>query len=162
MTELFLLKTPHGLVPSADSDAAIMDKWRTGDLIKCEVSRPRNPQFLRKFFVLLNYAFDSWEPSYNLDTLPSGMRISKDSAPEKHFDRFRKDITIACGHYELVVNIKGDVRAEAKSISFASMDEDQFSELYESAITYLIKHAILTNQDRDEVDAVVEQLLSFA
>lgn len=134
-----------------DGDVETMAKWRVGDVIRCKVSRMRNPKFHRKYFALLNYAFDHWNPEA-ADT--------KHGQAVKNFDRFRKDIAIATGHYELTVNIKGEVRAEANSISFARMDEDEFSQLYDRTIDYLLQK-VLTAHNREVLDEVVANIVGF-
>ena len=160
MTEIYLNKIGNVLVPANESDAEIVRGWRPGEYVKCKASRPNNPRFHRKLMSLFNYGFECWEPKTHLGNI-DGSRLV-----EKHFERFRKDVTIACGHYTLVVNIKGDVRAEADSLSFGKMDADQREALFQKVITYLIRMEILRNQTPEQVDAVIEErvnrLLEYA
>jgi hypothetical protein len=117
---------------------------------ECTLTRKRNPQFLRKYFALLDVAFHIWEPAlsdYN------GKPVVKNRT------RFRKDIAIATGFYELTVNIKGEVRAEAKSISFAAMDETEFDKLYNLTIDYLLAKVI--QGDKEQLNNHVAQILDF-
>ena len=153
MAMIYLHKYGNALLPAHEADAAVVAKWKTGDYIECKVSRPRNAQFHRKFFALMNYGFECFEPE---------AKIWSGQVAQKSFTRFWKDVVILCGRAKVVLDIQGDVHMEADSISFASMDEDEFSALYERAITVLIERAILTNQNRDEVNAVVEHMLGFA
>lgn len=154
--KLYLRKLPGGMLAPEDDEAV---EWlqgvKTGDIVKAEVTRPRNYRFLRKYMALLRLAFDSWEMP---DSLHNGLPV------QKNFQRFRKDVAIACGFYELTVNIRGETRAEAKSISFANMTEEDFNDLYQKTITLFIsKYRILTGYaDAAEVDRVVEELLRFA
>ena len=134
----------------------VLSKWKAGDAIRCKVSKMRNPQFHRKYFALLNYAFDHWEPDEN-PTESLGLAVP----PEKNFKRFRKDVTISCGYYDLVYDIKGNIHANAKSISFGKMDEHEFSELYEKTISFLIRN-VIRNHTREDLDAVVDHILGFA
>ena len=97
-----------------------MGEIRTGEVIRCTFTKMRNPRFHRKYFALLKLAFDSWEPSAS---------EYKGMPAQKNFDRFRKDVAIASGYYDIVSNIKGEARAEAKSISFARMDDVEFASL---------------------------------
>ena len=156
MTKLYLRKMPGGtLVPDDDEAVEWLQGVKTGDIVKAEVTRPRNYRFLRKYMALLRLAFDSWEMP---DSLHNGLPV------QKSFTRFRKDVAIACGFYELTVNIRGETRAEAKSISFANMTEEDFNDLYQKTITLFIsKYRILTGYaDAAEVDRIVEELLRFA
>lgn len=153
---LFLRKVQGGtLVPDNDEAVEWLQKVKNGDVVAAEVTRPRNYLFHKRYFALLNLGFDAWEPQ-----LPehNGMPVVK------NFERFRKDVAIASGFYELTVNIKGETRAEAKSISFASMKEDEFDQLYQKTITlFLSKYQILCNyRDAAEVDDVINKILGFA
>jgi hypothetical protein len=117
---------------------------------ECTLTRKRNPQFLRKYFALLDVGFQLWEPEL---TDYNGKQVVKNR------NRFRKDIAIATGFYELTVNIRGDVRAEAKSISFGAMDETEFSKLYNMTIDYLLAKVI--QGDKEQLNNHVAQILDF-
>lgn len=56
------------------------------------------------------------------------------------FERFRKDLTILAGFYEQTVRLNGDVRTEAKSLSFANMKPDEFERCYKAMINAAIKY----------------------
>ena len=84
--------------------------------------------FHRKLFALLNLGFEYWVPA---DTEWKGIQA------EKNFDRFRKDVLILAGFREVVVNIKGESRVEARSISFASMDDVEFGRVYSAVFNVL-------------------------
>jgi hypothetical protein len=60
----------------------------------------------------------------------------------------------------MAVNLKGETRLTAKSISFANMDEDEFSDLYNAACNVILQR-ILTNYTRDDLDAVIDRLMGF-
>lgn len=153
----YLRKLQGGMLVADNEETAdwLNTKVKVGAVVSGEFVQPRNYEFHKKFFALLHFAFECWEPDlgeYN------GLPV------QKNFERFRKDITIACGFYDLVTNIRGETRAEAKSISFASMGEDEFNKLYQSTITLMIsKYQILTGyRSWQEVDDVINQLLRFA
>jgi len=84
----------------------------------------------------------------------------KDVVPEKSFDRFRKDLIIMSGRYDAVYRVDGSVRIEAKSISFASMNEEEFKELW-NATTTVILEKVLTNYTSDDLKEVVLKLEQF-
>lgn len=139
------------LVPVDDEAAAELQKIKTGTVVSVEVKRVRNYQFLKKFFALLNLAFDAWEPA---------VTEFKGEPIKKNFDRFRNDITVLAGYYEATVNMRGDVRMVAKSISFGSMEQSEFDKLY-SAVIDVILQRILTNYTRDDLDEVIDRVLRF-
>lgn len=153
MPEIVLTKAANGMLVPIDPQAQeFIAKLKLGAGVTASVKKHRNPRFHRKFFALLNVAFDAWEP---------GIKEHKGMPVQKNFDRFRKDITISAGFYDVVVNLKGEVRAEAKSINFSSMEDDEFADLY-SAVINVILAKILTNYSRDDLDNVVNQVLGFA
>lgn len=63
MSELSFIKTNVGLVPHTESDKETFSKWKLGEVVVGKFKRVRNPKFHRKFFALLNLAFDYYEPS---------------------------------------------------------------------------------------------------
>ncbi len=112
----------------------------------------RNVLFHRKYFALLNIGFDNWTP---------GEINSKYGVPEKNFDRFREDLAIMCGYFNLVIRLDGTSRPEAKSISFAKMDQEMFEDLYSKTINKLIKHVYNEKLSPDELNDIVEKYLQF-
>lgn len=155
--EMFVNKrrTSRGFVlePAHEQDAELVAGLPVTPL-RVTVRRVRNYQFHRKFFALLNFAFDCWEPQTALaDARPYPI--------EKNFERFRKDIIILAGFFDASYRVDGSVRLEAKSIAFHAMDEDEFAALYDKVIDVIVKH-VLTNYDGDELRAVVDEVMAFA
>jgi hypothetical protein len=73
------------------------------------------------------------------------------------FNRFRKDLTILAGFYDTVTNIRGEVRAEAKSLAYANMDDEEFSRCFSSLINAAIKHVFAGTKDPQ----ILNQLQSY-
>lgn len=153
MTELILVKhSQSGLLLPDDADTSdFIKKLKDGAIIRADFKKMRNPAFHRKYYALLNFAYENWEPT---------AQTYKDQVVEKNFDRFRKDVAILAGFGFPTYNIRGEMRMEAKSISFASMDEMEFSALYEKTITVIMKH-ILTNYTAQDINNTINELLSF-
>ena len=152
MTDIYLIKTPTGALVPADSQSAdYLRKHKVGQGFKASVTRARNIQFHRKFFALLNYAFDAWEPKE---------KLYKGKPVAKNFNQFRADITILAGYYETAIRMDGTVRVTPKSIAFHQMNEDEFSELYSAVIDVLLKQIFL-NQTREDIDNVVNNILAY-
>jgi len=63
VADLSFVKTSAGLVPHTEHDKEVFDKWKVGGVISGEFKQVRNPKFHRKFFGLLNLAFNYYEPS---------------------------------------------------------------------------------------------------
>ena len=152
MAELALLKTPAGFVPATDQDAESIQRIKTGSVIRADFKKIRNPRYHRKFFALLNLAFDSWEPP---EQEHKGMPV------QKNFERFRKDLVIAAGFYDAVANINGEVRAEAHSISFAKMGEVEFNQVYSKVCDVVLQRILTRYKDQEELDRVINQILGF-
>lgn len=153
MTDIVLMKVSNILVPHDEAAEAFIQKMKAGELTHADFKRVRNYRFHKKYFALLDFAFDQWEPSGGLQY--KGMPVAKNK------ERFRKDLTILAGFYESTVNLRGEVRLEAKSIGFAQMDEVEFEKLYSATVDVILQR-ILTKYTRDDLDEVINQLLRFA
>ena len=138
-----------------DEARELINKLTVGKGVKVEVVRARNPKFHRLLFALLKLAFDLWEPE---------VKQYKGEIVQKEFKRFWKDIIILSGHYTTTINIRGEVRLEAKSISFANMDETEFSEVYKSVLDVVWRKVLKDfagYATKDDVDRVVQDLVRF-
>ena len=153
MADIFLVKTPNGsLAPADGKSAEILMNQKVGQGFRVKLTKVRNIRFHRKFFALLNYAFDTWEPEE---------KEYKGEPVQKNFDQFRRDITILAGFYETAVRLDGAVRVTAKSISFANMEEDEFEELYSKVIDVLLQRVFI-GQTKHDIDTVVNNILAYA
>lgn len=146
------MKTSNVLVPYDEAAAAFIQKMKVGELAHSDFKRVRNYKFHKKYFALVTFAFDQWEPRGGLTY--QGQAVTKNK------DRFRKDVAILAGFFESTVNLKGEVRLEAKSISFAQMDEIEFEALYSATVDVVLQR-VLTRFTKDELENVVNQLLGF-
>lgn len=157
--ELLFTKSQSGLLPACEEAADWLRKKKAGATILVEPREMRNGAFFKKWFALVEMAYGYWADSVH----PMEYR-GKPVRPA--FKRFRKDVTILCGYYHTVVNIKGDVRIEADSISWASMDEGTFGKLYDATIHVLLERVfngkVCNLWSEAELRAVAEQILEFA
>ena len=145
--DIFLTKINGALHPASENDQELLKTIKQGQPVRVKLTRVRNYQFMKKWFALLNLAFDYWEPPEN-------------HVGEKNFERFRKDIIILAGFYESYVRLDGSTRVEPKSISFAKMSEDEFEELYDKTLDVIIKYA-LTSYTGDMLRSIVDQVEEF-
>jgi len=111
-----------------NSDYENAKKIQLNEPIEFEFKRVRNYKFHKKFFALINLVFENQEQYINIEHL-------------------RKDLIISAGYYDLRFNIEGVEIQEAKSISFAKMDETEFSELYNRIIDVVVKWLGIERQD---------------
>jgi hypothetical protein len=66
------------------------------------------------------------------------------------------------GHYVSYYRIDGSVQVEAKSISFAKMDDQEFQSLYKAVFNVLWKMVLSkTGMSYDEVEQILNQMLEF-
>lgn len=158
MSEAYFLKLPNNtLVPATAEDHELLKKIKQGDPVKLTYTRPRNYQFLKKFMSLMHLAYDYWEPK---DAEVPAYVSAHGVVPEKNFDRFRYDITILAGYYDATYRLNGDVRLEAKSISFGNMSEDEFEKLY-SAVIDVILAKVCTQFTGDMLRDTVDMTMSY-
>ncbi|MPW31936.1 DUF1367 family protein [Agarivorans sp. B2Z047] len=149
--DINLIKHQGALFPATEGDREKLNIIGLGKVVTASLTQKRNYAFHKKFFAMLNIGFDAFEP---LEGRYKGLPV------QKNFTRFRKDVIIAAGYYEMVANINGKVRAEAKSISFGSMNEEEFQQLYGACCNVLLQK-VLASYTREDLDRVVEQLIRF-
>ena len=139
--ELNFLCFSHGLMPFDDDARVWLSARKRGELATINPTVKRNGKFFSKWWALIQVAFDWWQPEPERNMV-AGKKV------EKNLERFRKDIIIQTGRYDALVNTKNEVKAEAHSISWAKMDEVEFTKLYNDTITVLLK--ILPDHIREE------------
>lgn len=114
---LVVVNTPRGLIPMGDDDYDEKKKLKIGQTYSVEVKVMRNVDFHRKYFALIAYAWEFLNEK-ELDTF-------------KTKDNFRKYLEISAGHCDVIFHPRLQEFVEIpRSISFGSMDNTEFSELY--------------------------------
>ena len=114
---LMMVNTPRGLVPYGDDDYEEKKKLKVGETYSVDVKVIRNLDFHRKYFALISYA---WE-----------FLNERETATFKTKENFRKYLEISAGHCDVIFHPRLQEFVEIpKSISFSSMDNASFSELY--------------------------------
>ena len=118
--EIYLIKNDTGqFVPAYNSGYEKAKRFKPGETLLANIKRPRNIGFHRKFFALLNMGFSNQERYEN-------------------FEDYRAVFIMKTGKYKTIETDKGVVYLP-KSISFASMENLEFEELYSKMINVLIK-----------------------
>lgn len=125
-----------------------------GEMAQAEFVIPRNYLFHKKFFALLNFGFEHWEPERKHKTY-------KGRPVAKNFEQFREDVTILAGYFEQTFDLHGRMRLKAKSIKFSSMDDAEFEALYSAVVDVLLARVFTKYKDRAELDAIIEKLMGF-
>jgi hypothetical protein len=127
------------------------DRLKLGAVIKVVATLVRNYQFHKKFFKMLTIAMDWWQPTAE----HQGVRVAK------NMERFRDDLLIMAGYRYPVVNLRGEVRWKAESISFASMEQDVFEKLYSDVLNVILDE-VLGRVREAEFKEACDALMSFA
>jgi hypothetical protein len=195
MAEVNFIKTSTGLVPISEADKEIYNRWKLGRVICGKFSQSRNYEYHKRFFGLLNLAFDYYEPSsgvltrdekellkkvfISLDNASSNsgvmlewgrefirvetdLRKSKIENIQKAFEPFREEMIIESGFYDEVRTPLG-IKKYARSISFASMDDHQFRELYKAVFNTLWRFVLSRYfKNEDEAEDAAIKMLSYS
>lgn len=113
--DFYFVKTLGGLAPVDDAAKECLQAYGAGEVIRVTVRRDRNPRHHRLFFGLLNLVFENQQRYLSREAL-------------------RFAITVQSGYVE-EIRLSGDkVALKPRSISFASMDQNEFKEFYDAAL----------------------------
>ena len=105
MPDLWLHKTQLGHLAPSDAQAKeYLRRIKKESPLLVKITKPRNVGFHRKFFALMDIGFENQE---KYDTL----------------EAFRKEVVMRAGWFVEHHHLTGKISYEAKSISFAKMDE---------------------------------------
>ena len=143
--KLQFIKQPGGIFhPADDRTVEKLTKFKTGEQYEVEIKRTRNPSFHRKAFAFFNFCFEHWA---------GGHRFMEEYL---QFDQFRKELTILAGFHDSYYSISSEARLEAKSLSFGSMDQDEFEACYHALI-----QAAMTHIFRSSDEQTLNRLMGF-
>ncbi len=120
--KILLYKAKNGgIYPAYDEDQNNLRRVKCGEYFTAEIVKPRNILFHRKYFALLNLVMENQERY-------------------KHLEDLRWDVTIEAGYFYNHVSLHGEVIRKPLSISFASMDDHEFSTFYNKCIDVIVMH----------------------
>jgi len=154
-TDILVQRGPgNTLIPFGEDGVKAIQSLTRGQTVKASITKPRNPKFLRKFFSLVNFGFDYWEPE---PIEWQGIQA------EKSFPVFREQVTILAGYRDVTHNLDGSVKVVAKSISFASMEEDEFEKLYKAVFNVIWRMVIckVNGFTEELMENTLNQLLEY-
>lgn len=144
-----MTKTPSGaLIPASEDDSDKLRKIKVGATVRCAITQPRNIGLHRKFFSLISFLFGIWE-----ETMPRQQYRGQEVKP--NMERFRHDLIVLSGRFRATYNVRGEVRLEAESISFANMSQEDFESLFSEIINVALTK-VLNRPDLSE-----EQIRSY-
>lgn len=134
--KLQMTKTISGLKPCYSIDSEVYDKMKLGNDYEVTIKQPRNYKFHKKYFALINLGYEN-QGKYN------------------NADHYRKVMQLKAGYYETIETDKGTIYLPL-SISFGSMDNVEFEDLYESVLTVICEELGLGSE---EMSSEVERQL---
>lgn len=123
MSGTYLTRTVSGLSASDDAAKAVLRKIKLGEVVKVDIQRPRNIKHHRQFFALLNAVWAAAGDWPSVEDLLIELKL-------------RLGIT-----KDVIVRESGEVVKVLGSISFASMNQDEFEAFYEGALQALCQMA---------------------
>lgn len=142
MAKLYLKKKNGVLVPSLPIDEETFQQWKEGEILECNIRKPRNIKFHRLIFAFFNCIFELQEKYDTLEDLIVEFKLR-------------------AGYYQEHISVKGVVIYIPKSISFEKCDEIQINKLYDKFIDIAIKYFVPL-MTRKDIDNAVLTILSFS
>lgn len=119
--KVHLRKNYDGSFLPADQEAAEWAiKIKTGEVVYATFKKLRNYEFHKKYFGLISIAFQNQEEFVNQEFL-------------------RKIMQIKAGYFDPIL-FEETVYRIPKSISFGSMDHEEFEQLYSSVLDVILAH----------------------
>jgi hypothetical protein len=135
MVEVLMRKDFGGLKPDSESAYKVLGKIGSGAVVTVDVKDPRRRSVKQNnlFHVLLNRAFDNQEyyPTVQM---------------------FRYALTVRLGYFEKFKFIDGEVIPVPKSLAFANMTHEEFSQFMDEAAAAI---GGMLGMDKDELLAEV-------
>lgn len=137
--------TSEGFKCATDEDWELKKKLKRGTIVSCVIQEYRNYSFHRKYFALINCAWEYLDESQR--------QFFHDEV-----ERFRETVQVAAGHYESYYSLaRQEWQQRPKSIAFDKMTESDFEMLYER-VRDVIYQVFIPNVSKD---AFEEELKNF-
>lgn len=157
MPDILLIKGVDDVLRPATNEAhEQVERLRDGEMYSAKVVFKRNGKLMRKWFLLLEYAFGLLRERCP-ETEYKGMIVKPD------FDRFRYDVTIMAGFCRPVFNAQMQMRLVPESVSFDGMSDERFAHLYDATLNVLIGKVLkIDGLTKEQLDAAVDHLLKFS
>jgi len=116
-------------------------KLQPGDVVEIIKWRERNLDHHKKYFSFLNTV---------IYFLPEDEKFDK----LRNIDYLRKEIMVLIGEVDFRFTMTGDKCIEVRSISFKSIDQSKFDQIYSLSVNAVLKH-YLPNISYDDFQAYI-------
>lgn len=138
--ELLLIREGTKLAAADPISFEAIETIKLKEVVTASVRRSRNPRHHKKLFALLNVVFPHQNQFANIQDLLAALKV-------------------ATGYFEQGKTIDGLPYIVPKSISFASLDQTGFEQVYEKFLDIIV-NKILPAVNRDELADQVNQILA--
>ena len=131
-------RNDFSFIPASEDDKQAALKIKKGQAVEANIKVLRNYKLLRKFWAMVNTAFNFLSPQQRA--------FFHDS-----IDGFRYTLEVAAGYYDKFYSVsRKEWIQKPKSIAFDKMSEAEFDKLYEAVLDVIFKLFLETNRvDRD-------------
>lgn len=130
-------------MPSLPADKEVLEKYKNNAILYVDLRKPRNGKFHRKFFALIHVIYEA-QDQYSTE------------------EDLLVEIKLRAGHYQEHVTARGKMMYIPKSLSFDSMDGDEFAVFYDKAISTALKYLLPKTYTREALDQLIDKIISFA
>ena len=135
--------TSDGFKCATDDDWEKKKTLKRGTIVQCTIVEYRNYAFHRKYFSLINLAWEYLDESQR-------------TFFKENVDAFRKTVEVCAGHYEPVYSVARQSWLEVpKSIAFDKQSEAEFEQLYEK-VKDVIFNMFIPDSVKDEFEYVLK------
>lgn len=142
--KLQLIKARSNQLKPANPEAErYLQKVPYNEQVSVEIRRPRNPQFHKKFFAMLQMVYDNQE-TYTT------------------FDAFRDEVVMRAGFWEQHVHLTGNVSYKAKSLAYEAMDEGEFADLFDKCAEVLMEYFLPDTKRHALEEAILDFITDYA
>ncbi len=149
------------LLPVSANDEEFIYRLKPGQMISAEVRKARNGLFHRKFMKLCSIAYGVFEelPQPSVRIAGSHQWVT----PLPNFNEFRYWAMVKAGFYEVIGYPDGQVRVRARSVSFRSMEQADFEQVYSAVLDVFLQFVLDPGRgwSREKVNQQVEQFIHF-
>ena len=116
--DVYLKKSFNSLIPSDSQSEELLKKFKLDSIIKCKLTKPRNLKYHKKYFKLLNIVLENQEEYNSVDELLNNVKLKLKM-------------------YDIKYSFDKKPYPVFHSISFASMDDLKFEQLYNKTLSVL-------------------------
>lgn len=139
--KIYLKRKGDTLIPLSEADHDNLKRIRDGEIILVDYKKPRNPLFHNKFMSLVRLVYNNSDQYESVESLLNVFKVE-------------------LGYYDTMWWRSMEIRIP-RSISFASMDELEFEDFYDKAVTMAL-HRFLPSVGKEELEEYVNQIARYA